>query len=279
VDTPYIIGGDFNIIRHSGGKNKCTPLSKYSDIFNSIIHTLGLREIHMDGGLYTWSNKQKFPTMAKLDRVLMSPYWEDVFPLVQVRKLVSDLSDHSPLLLLTDSNNTNTPKNREFRFDLSWLTKDDFLPMVEEVWNKYVSSSDPVDILNIKLKRFKKHFKGWGSSLFGHTRRKKKELKEELFSMEEKEESVPLSPDEFVRKINILVELHNIYADEEIYWLQRSSEKWLLHGDQNSAYFHRVANGRRRRNMIRFFKDGEMVIEGAGDGCDSNKQSLCVVNE
>jgi hypothetical protein len=61
VDTPYIIGGDFNIIRHSGEKNKCTPMSKYSDIFNSIIHTLGLREIHMAGGLYTWSIKQKFP--------------------------------------------------------------------------------------------------------------------------------------------------------------------------------------------------------------------------
>jgi hypothetical protein len=137
--------------------------------------------------------------------------------------------------------------------------------MVEEVWNKYVSSSDPVDILNIKLKRFKKHFKGWGSSLFGHTRKKKKELKEELVSLEEKEESVPSSPDDFVRKTNILVELHNIYADEEIYWLQRSSEKWLLHGDQNSAYFHRVANGRRRRNMIHFLKDGEVVIEGTGN--------------
>jgi hypothetical protein len=34
--------------------------------------------------------------------------------------------------------------------------------------------------------------------------------------LEEKEESAPLSPDEFVRKTNILVELHNIYADEEI---------------------------------------------------------------
>jgi hypothetical protein len=66
VDAPYIIGGDFNIIRHCGEKNKCTPLSRYSDVFNSIIHTLGLREIHMAGGLYTWSNKQKFPTMAKI---------------------------------------------------------------------------------------------------------------------------------------------------------------------------------------------------------------------
>jgi hypothetical protein len=63
----------------------------------------------------------------------MSPDWEDIFPLVQVRKLVSDLSDHSPLLLMTNSNNTNTPKNREFRFDLSLPKKDVFLPMVEKI--------------------------------------------------------------------------------------------------------------------------------------------------
>jgi hypothetical protein len=50
-------------------RTSATPLSKYSDIFNLIIHTLGLSEIHMAGGLYTWSNKQKFPTMEKLDGV------------------------------------------------------------------------------------------------------------------------------------------------------------------------------------------------------------------
>jgi hypothetical protein len=36
-----------------------------------------------------------------------------------------------------------------------------------------VNSSDPIDVLNIKLKRFKMFFKGWGSNLFGHLRKKK----------------------------------------------------------------------------------------------------------
>jgi hypothetical protein len=38
-----------------------------------------------------------------------------------------------------------------------------------------------------------------------------------------------------------------IYEEEELYWFSRSSEKWLLEGDNNTAYFHRVANGRRRK--------------------------------
>jgi hypothetical protein len=79
---PYIVGGDFNIIRHSGEKNKKIVHSHSIDIFNSVIHTLGLREIFMHGGRFTWSNKQASPTLEKLDRFLMSPDWEDMFPLV-----------------------------------------------------------------------------------------------------------------------------------------------------------------------------------------------------
>jgi hypothetical protein len=59
-----------------------------SDLFNSIIHTLGLREIYMHGGNFTWSNNHASPALDKLERILMSPDWEDFFPLVTVRKLV-----------------------------------------------------------------------------------------------------------------------------------------------------------------------------------------------
>jgi hypothetical protein len=86
--NPYIIGGDFNILRHRGEKNKPTRLSHSYDIFNRIIHTLGLREIQMSRGNYTCSNRQVCPTLKKLDRVLMSPGWESFFPLIQVRTFV-----------------------------------------------------------------------------------------------------------------------------------------------------------------------------------------------
>jgi hypothetical protein len=91
------------------------------DRFNSIIQNLNLREIHMGGGKYTWTNKQKHPTLEKLDRILMSPEWEDMFPLVAVRKLVRDVSDHNPLLLSSDPLKKTPPHQREFRFELSWL--------------------------------------------------------------------------------------------------------------------------------------------------------------
>jgi hypothetical protein len=42
-------GGDFNIIRSSDEKNKC-GVHKHTNLFNSIINTFGLIDIHMTGG-------------------------------------------------------------------------------------------------------------------------------------------------------------------------------------------------------------------------------------
>ena len=162
TQVPYIVGGDFNILREIGDKNKTMSRSPYVDKFNSLINSLCLREIHMGRGKYTWTNKQKHPTLEKLDR------WEDLFPLVTARKLVTDMSDHNPLLLSSVAKNADTPRQREFRFELSWLKKQEFYPTAKKIWEQPVASDDPIDILHIKLKSLKKYFKGLGSHLFGH---------------------------------------------------------------------------------------------------------------
>lgn len=134
--------------------------SKSTDLFNAIINTLGLREMYMSGGQYTRTNNQSHPTLEKLDRVLISDSWECLFPLASLRKLVRELSDDNPLLLYTDEEKREPSKSREFRFDLSWLKDDRFLDLVTKIWSRKVAASDPIDILNIKLKRFKSYFKG-----------------------------------------------------------------------------------------------------------------------
>ena len=123
-------------------------------------------------------------------------------------------------------------------------------------------SDDPIDILNIKLKRLKKYYKGWGAHSFGHARKRKKWIKEELEEIEKQEEEGPLDPESYERRTTLNTELNEILADEELFWLQHSNERWLLKGDQNTAYFHRIANGRKRKNTIHSFTDGEVIIEG-----------------
>nr|AAT01371.1 hypothetical protein [Oryza sativa Japonica Group] len=52
-----------------------------------------------------------------------------------------------------------------------------------------------------------------------------------------------------------------IFQEDEIYWQERSGEKRLLEGDANTAFFHGVANGKKRKSTIRSLEEDGRVIE------------------
>lgn len=137
------------------------------------------------------------------------------------------------------------------------------MPRAKEIWEQPVDSNDPIDILNIKLKRFKKYFKGWGSNISLVMREKEKnEIRRELEDIEKLEEEGPIDVEVCCRRASLLAELNIILTNEELFRLQQSRERWLLKGDQNTAYYHRIANGRKRKNTIHSFTDGDITIEG-----------------
>jgi len=111
------------------------------------------------------------------------------------------------------------------------------------------------------MDRVKKFLKGWGQSLKGHTRKYKKKLTKELEILEKLEESA-LSADKLNRKSFIQAEMLKLSEDEENYWHKRSNSMWILKGDNNTAFFHRIANGKKRKNTIFSLKHNENVIEG-----------------
>ena len=83
----------------------------------------------------------------------------------------------------------------------------------------------------------------------GELRKKKKELQIELSTLEELEEISTLSRGQIMRKQWVICENLELLEQEEVCWLQRSHETWLLKGDQNTEYFHKCANGRKRKTQ------------------------------
>jgi mannosylglycoprotein endo-beta-mannosidase len=49
---------------------------------------------------------------------------------------------------------------------------------------------------------------------------------------------------------------------EETYWVNRCHENWLLKGDNNTSYFHKIANGRKRKNNVVSLENNGELIEG-----------------
>jgi hypothetical protein len=93
---------------------------------------------------FAWVNSLPESTYGKLDRVLMDTGWEYKFPLVPVQglELIEALSDHAPILL---PKGTPRPQFKyEFKFELGWLHREGFSDMVKKVWEKPVTSQNPI---------------------------------------------------------------------------------------------------------------------------------------
>lgn len=90
----------------------------------------------------------------------------------------------------------------------------------------------------------------WGINIRGQFLKDKKDLEEELLDLELLEEIQPLHTEQLARRGYINTLLPGKYSEEEDFWHKRSSENWILKGDNNTEFFHRVANGRRRKNVI-----------------------------
>jgi len=64
--------------------------------FRHLINDLGLKEIPLHGRKFTWANNH---VSVKLDRVLCSVEWEELFSNCLLQFAASDDSDHCPLIL------------------------------------------------------------------------------------------------------------------------------------------------------------------------------------
>jgi exonuclease III len=107
IPGPWILLGDFNLVRQPSDKNNGQINSTLANAFNSTILQLCVSEIELSDRLYTWSNLQPFPILARLDRVFTNNDLNSLFPLTTLSSLPRPTSDHTPLLLTL---NTEIPK-------------------------------------------------------------------------------------------------------------------------------------------------------------------------
>lgn len=56
---------------------------------------------------------------------------------------------------------------------------------------------------------------------------------------------------------DLLREFEIVLEQEELIWLQKSREKWVVYGDRNTKFFHMSTIIRRRRNKVDMLKNSE----------------------
>jgi hypothetical protein len=135
--------------------------------FRRFIIELELKEIPLLGHRYTWSNERESPTFVKVDRMLCTSDWENIYPDCVLQSHASKMSDHCPLILgLKDG----VISKKRFHFESYWTKLPGFHEAVERSWNEPVRAPLPLERLSIKLKRLTRALQSWNSKQVGHVK-------------------------------------------------------------------------------------------------------------
>ncbi|KAF7822893.1 ribonuclease H [Senna tora] len=114
--------------------------------FRDWINDCNLIDMHTAGPFYTWEGPKR-PRQEKLykrlDRILCSTEWRTSLPDATAKCLMKLHSDHHPLLLTTEEQETN-PSERPFRFEACWLQHKEFGMFLKDKWEKDAGRSQEI---------------------------------------------------------------------------------------------------------------------------------------
>lgn len=122
-----------------------------------------------------------------------------------------------------------------------------------------------VDLWQIVSTKLRSCLRGWNGNWGGDLKKRKQDLMLLIKSLDQKADRGGLEEREWEQRYVWEEELIDIYSKEEVMWQTRGGDRWLLEGDANTAYFHGIANGRKRKCLIRSLEDEGSIITEANE--------------
>ncbi|XP_074297212.1 uncharacterized protein LOC141627913 [Silene latifolia] len=234
IDTAWLVGGDFNSLMHLNERVGGTEVT-WSDIspMRQMVDQCDLVELKSIGSFFTWNNKHEVgkKVYSKLDRVLINGDWLAQFPECFANFLPEGRFDHCPCLIQfqTKGNRKGVP----FKYFNMWAMSEEFQHTVVK-----------------KLKLLKKELKKLDKNNFSDIENLTQVTEVSLREVQQKLIEDPLN--------KVLCDAESALAKEVLtlrkariqFLLQKSKEKWMEEGDENSAYYHQSIKKRRMRNRV-----------------------------
>jgi hypothetical protein len=134
-NVPILCMGDLNELMHDYEKlGPGTASNARINLFRSYVKRCGFIDLGYNGPAYTWTNKRfsSAPTYERLDRCLANAEWCMMYPETTVLHLPMMHSDHTPILVVLNSNYSQP--NKPFRFENWWLLDQDFHDVAHNSW-------------------------------------------------------------------------------------------------------------------------------------------------
>jgi hypothetical protein len=132
-------------------------------------------------------------------------------------------------------------REKQFYFEKQWLLEEDFLGIFSNHWqrtrDRFHSQRYSMDTWHGCLSLSRQYLRGWSANKASENRRSKENVLKELARLDERCDDQLVGLEHWTERYRLEGILEQIYCKEEAYWQQRSSDRWLVMGDANTAFF------------------------------------------
>ncbi|XP_024196088.1 uncharacterized protein LOC112199282 [Rosa chinensis] len=262
---PWTVIGDFNeILQFSEKEGGCIRREGQMQQFRDALSFCDLIDFGYFGSPFTWS---RGGVKCRLDRVVGSVSWTNIFPAVGVSNLKPIHGDHVPVLLgayRSPPPPADQRRRPRFRFESFWVRHEACVEVIKSGW---VSDDQNQPMLQVSQKIMHTRFalNDWQRATFGHRGREIEFLRGRLQSLL----ALPISAVNQQESMELSSKLDGLLAEEHEYWKQRSKLTWLAEGDRNTKFFHRKASNRRAKNRLTGLFDNHGVWQSTEKGLEA----------
>lgn len=170
TSLPWVVAGDFNELLHADEKDG-GPVRREGQmqLFRDTLLYCDLFDLGFSGSPYTWRGSG---VRSRLDRVVASPAWANIFIAAKVINLSPIQGDHVPLLLGVYCNPPSLPMQRRsrFRFESFWAQHQGCEDAIREGWD-ILSTGRAMDQVVHKLRNTRFSLNTWQRTSFGNQSR------------------------------------------------------------------------------------------------------------
>ncbi|XP_024178006.1 uncharacterized protein LOC112183925 [Rosa chinensis] len=254
TNLPWMLIGDFNELVSSADKS-CGPFTGRFGALRDWINRNALIDMGYKGSCYTWSNNR---VKERLDRAFCNCSWRSTFSDAFIQHLPKTRSDHCPIIMQLSSNNYINRNASPFRFQAMWFSHATYSDFVSDTWNGMHGN------FHSKIMGLSSALSKWNREIFGHLFQKKKRILARIGGIQK---ACDRYENPFLIKLEaeLIHEYESILNQENLFWKQKSRDKWLQGGDRNTKFFHLTTLVRRRKNKIEglFDSNGNWFIDSA----------------
>ncbi|WOK91875.1 hypothetical protein Cni_G00566 [Canna indica] len=228
VDENIIMGGDYNITIFDHERKNCAGSARDSERFSRFIMNQRLIDLPLLGRKYTWTNNQFNPSLAKLDRVLISLACSSSLPFAAVSVGGKKLSDHSALIFR--SYISTAPIARPFQMELWWLRHAVFNNILRDGLSTPSPHALSAGALwSYRWRKLRKLISQWAAIQRKEMCSRRLSIEADLNALYHKAEHVNLNDNEISLMRSLKSELDEALSTEDSYWRRPEKAALFVH--------------------------------------------------